>query len=706
MNAKHDEKQSERFFNRELSWLRFNARVLNEAKANIPLLERLKFIAIYFTNLDEFYMIRVAGLMSLFTSGIIESGADKLTPIEQLTYIREYLHKEKAYVESLYEDIKDELAKNNLTLKRFEQLSKDEKLKMREYFKNYLYPIIVPIVVDATHPFPHLNNLSFAIALKLKDVESGSVKYGIVRIPRVLKRFISVCPNNYTLVEEVVGEFAEELFTGYESLAYVPFRVTRNADMEIEEDEADDFIALMSEGIRARKKGEIVRLEIGKPDVESEKANLIQFIKRQIKVKAGMTDLDIYEYTMPLGGGAFWELIALKEYANLLSPAYVPKILPPLEDSSTSIFSHIDNGDIMLFHPYESFEPVVNFIQQASKDDKVLSIRMTLYRTGKNSSIIRALTEAAENKQVTVLVELKARFDEENNLHWAKALESAGAHVIYGIPNLKVHAKIALVVRQDEGKLKEYVHLSTGNYNSATAKIYTDVSLFTANTNFGKDAIKLFHSLSTGTTPKTYLNTLYTAPTQIKPKLLSLIAGEIAHKEQGHIILKANACVDVDVINALYEASNAGVKIDMIIRGVCCLRPGVKGMSENIRVFSLIGKYLEHARIYYFKHDVNQVYFSSADIMPRNLERRVELLTPVLVDALKTKLTTLLDLQLKDNVQLYSLGSDGEYTKVHNNDKPMSSQIFYEDHITKLYDGTSRHHQKIKKLLSRYTRES
>ncbi|PAF46634.1 RNA degradosome polyphosphate kinase [Helicobacter sp. 12S02634-8] len=690
---------SKMFFNRELSWLRFNTRVLNEAyNETLPLLDRLKFLAIYGTNLDEFYMIRVAGLRRLYASGIAEIGSDKLTPLEQLSHIRDYLHQEQKSIETLFHQIKSQLSQAGLFIKNFNELDKSKKIGIKDYFQNYLYPIIVPIVIDSTHPFPHLNNLSFGIALKLRSEENGEIKYGMIRIPRVLKRFVEVEKGVFVLVETIVGEFAGDLFEGYELVSYLPFRVTRNADIEIEEDEADDFIELMSEGLKARKKGEIVRLEVGVGD-----SSLIEFVKKQIIVAKE----DVYTNDMPLNMGTFWELALCKDFAHLSTPPLHPRILPPL-DCGACIFDVIDKQDVMLFHPYESFDSVVQFIQSATKDPDVLSIRMTLYRAGKNSPIIKALTEAAENKQVTVLVELKARFDEENNLHWAKALESAGAHVIYGVPGLKVHAKVALVIKQSGDKLKEYVHLSTGNYNSASAKIYTDVSLFTSNKNIANDVIKLFHSLSTGTSYKTELNALCVAPAQIKPKLIALIEQEIKQGARGRIILKANALVDTDIISWLYKASQAGVKIDLLIRGICCLKPSLKGVSENIRVFSIVGKYLEHARIYYFAHALPQVYFSSADLMPRNLERRVELLIPATSEAIAQRLIEILELQLSDNVQMYALGADGEYAKVVSKDKPMSSQIFYEGYVNGIYNASKseQEHYKAKKLLERMIGES
>lgn len=692
---------SRMYFNREISWLKFNTRVLNEAKnTNIPLLERLKFIAIYGTNLDEFYMIRVAGLKRLYASGITEVGADKLTPLQQLKYIREHLDKEKQTLESIFNDIKTGLAKEGMFIKQVSDLNAQQKKHLREYFLNYLYPIIVPVVVDSTHPFPHLNNLSFAIALKLKNTQDGGIKFAMVRISRMLPRFVEVESGVFVPVECVVGEFANELFSGFEIISYVPFRITRNADIEIEEEEADDFIEIMSEGLKTRRKGEIVRLEIG----QSKDNSFLNAINSYLNVDSK----DIYIYTMPLNLSGLWQLVGSKAHAHLTTPPFNPKTLPPLHDA-VDLFSTLENHNVMLFHPYESFDPVVNFIQNAAKDPDVLSIRMTLYRVGKNSPIVKALIQAAENnKQVTALVELKARFDEENNLHWAHSLESAGAHVIYGVPGLKVHAKIALVIKKIGNTLKEYVHLSTGNYNPSTAKIYTDVSLLTSNHNFAKDAIKLFHSLSTGSSYRTKLDSLYIAPTQIKLKILELIDNETKMGTEGRIIMKANAFVDIDVIKALYKASTAGVKIDLIVRGVCCLRPGVKGVSENIRVFSIVGKYLEHARIYHFKHDKIGIYFASADIMPRNLERRVEILTPSLNAQISQRLMDILQMQLKDNVQMYELHSNGEYHKVVSKEKAFSSQIAYEEYVNSIYSDSVENEEavKAKKLAKRMLKES
>lgn len=673
---------SKMYFNRELSWLRFNTRVLNEAtNARMPLLEQLKFVAIYGTNLDEFYMIRVAGLKRLYASGITETAADKLTPLQQLSSIRKYLHTEQNSLEKIFHTIKNALAKENLHIKQVKELGVEDKKILKKYFITQLYPVIVPVLVDSTHPFPHLNNLSFAIALKFKSHDEA-FRYGIIRIPRILPRFFEIQSGVFVPIEDIVGEFAQEFFDDHEIVSYTPFRVTRNADMEIEEEEADDFFQIMSEGIKTRRKGEIVRLEIGDNDVD-----LVGFVNANVKVDS--QDIYMYKTTYLLNLSGLWQIVGSKDFAHLTLPPINPKILPPLE-SNGDLFTTLHSDDALLFHPYESFDSVVSFIQSAAKDPDVVSIRMTLYRVGKNSPIVQALIEAAENnKQVTALVELKARFDEENNLHWAKRLESAGAHVIYGIPGLKVHAKIALVIKRVNNALKEYVHLSTGNYNPGTAKIYTDLSLLTSNKEIANDALKLFHALSTGNAYKTELNKLKIAPTQIKTELLHLIDNERQKGEQGRIIMKANAFVDVDIIRALYKASQAGVKIDLIVRGVCCLRPGVKGVSENIRVISIVGKYLEHARIYYFKNAPTPIYFASADIMPRNLERRIEILTPAVSEKIAHKLLEIVTLQLKDNLQAHELQSNGEYKKLAPDQNPINAQEMFEEMTNMLYNASS-----------------
>ena len=669
------------YFNRELSWLKFNSRVLAQAKnSSLPPLERMKFLAIYGTNLDEFYMIRVAGLKALYKARVQETAIDKMTPAQQLKEIHKTIHKEQKTVESSYHDILAVLKKHSVSIKTFDELTpKHQELIENEFFEQ-IYPVIMPIAIDATHPFPHLNNLSFALALKLKDAK-GDIKHGLIRIPRILPRFLQV-GHCYVPIESVVEHFSGELFHGLEKVASAAFRVTRNADLEIEEEEADDFIEIMEEGLQARNRGMLVRLEL----MESTDKSLIKFLTTHLK----LDPLDIYYYNIPLNLGTLWQVVGEDSLSHLSLPSYPPKTLPPF-DEEKNIFEAIEKQDVLLHHPYESFDPVVRFIQEASKDKNTLSMRMTLYRVGKNSAIVKALIHAAKSgKQVTVLLELKARFDEENNLHWAKVLEEAGAHVIYGIKGLKVHAKIVQITKRKGKKLQAYLHLGTGNYNPATSRIYTDMSYFTTKQAYNIDATKFFHFI-TGFSDNTSLKTLTLAPNDIKPKLLKMIEHEASFKEKGHIILKANSLVDVNITQALYRASIAGCKIDLIIRGICTLKPGVAGISENISVYSIIGKYLEHPRIYYFKHNENECYISSADLMPRNLIRRIEILTPITENSLQQKIKQILSLQLQDNQLRWKLKSSGEYKRVKPKDNQIiNNHMILEKYITKMHDKSKK----------------
>ena len=672
------------FINRELSWLRFNSRVLAQCEKALPPLEKLKFIAIYMTNLDEFYMIRIAGLKQLFAAGVAASGSDGMSPLEQLREIRKYIKDELALVEKHYKDALRELAQNGLFMKNYDEISPELRAKCDEYFFSNILPVIVPIAVDATHPYPHLNNLSFSLAVKLADADSPEIiKFGMIRISRVLPRFYQATDNVYVPIETIVHRHAEEIFPGYKLLSSAAFRVTRNADIVIEEEEADDFMMILEQGLKLRRKGAFVRMQIQK-DADAE---IVEFLNSHMKIFYK----DIYEYTVPLTLNSLWQIVGNKEFSHLCLPPYAPKTLPPFS-THLSMFDVIDKEDVLVVHPYESFDPVVQFIKEASKDPRVISIRMTLYRVDKNSPIIQALIDAAnDGKQVTVMVELKARFDEENNLHWAKALEDAGAHVIYGITGFKVHAKVSQVIRQEGGKLKFYMHLSTGNYNGGSAKIYTDVSYFTSRAEFASDTTTFFHILS-GFSKNRRLQTLSMSPMQIKERVLEMIKTETAHGEQGRIVAKMNALVDSDIIDALVKASSAGVKIDLIVRGICCVRPGVKGLSENIRVRSLIGKYLEHARIFYFRYADPQIYIASADWMPRNLERRLELMTPIIDKNLQERLLEFLRLQLSDNELAFELQNSGEYAKVRpkEGDARINSQEVLEEYVSGIYKATKK----------------
>ena len=690
------------FINRELSWLRFNSRVLAQCEKALPPLEKLKFIAIYMTNLDEFYMIRIAGLKQLFAAGVAASGSDGMSPLEQLREIRKYIKDELALVEKHYKDALKELAQSGLFMKNYDEISPELRAKCDEYFFSNILPVIVPIAVDATHPYPHLNNLSFSLAVKLADADSPEIiKFGMIRISRVLPRFYQAADNVYVPIETIVHRHAEEIFPGYKLLSSAAFRVTRNADIVIEEEEADDFMMILEQGLKLRRKGAFVRMQIQK-DADAE---IVEFLNSHMKIFYK----DIYEYTVPLTLNSLWQIVGNKEFSHLCLPPYAPKTLPPFS-THLSMFDVIDKEDVLVVHPYESFDPVVQFIREASKDPRVISIRMTLYRVDKSSPIIQALIDAAnDGKQVTVMVELKARFDEENNLHWAKALEDAGAHVIYGITGFKVHAKVSQVIRQEGGKLKFYMHLSTGNYNGGSAKIYTDVSYFTSRAEFASDTTTFFHILS-GFSKNRRLQTLSMSPMQIKERVLEMIKTETAHGEQGRIVAKMNALVDSDIVDALVKASSAGVKIDLIVRGICCVRPGVKGLSENIRVRSLIGKYLEHARIFYFRHAEPQIYIASADWMPRNLERRLELMTPIIDKNLQERLLEFLRLQLSDNELAFELQNSGEYAKVRpkEGDARINSQEVLEEYVSGIYKATKKDSDKGKseQMVAKLLKES
>lgn len=688
------------FINRELSWLRFNSRVLAQCKKDIPLLEKLKFLAIYSTNLDEFYMIRVAGLKQLFAAGVVISGSDKMTPLDQLREIRSYIKKEQEELEYQYSKVKSELANENLFIKNYDELDGELKERANEYFFSSILPIIIPIAVDATHPFPHFNNLSFSLAVKLCDENSPeTIKFGMIRISRVLPRFVQVCENVYIPIESIVQRHVEDIFPGYKLLSSAVFRVTRNADIVIEEEEADDFMLLLEQGLKLRKKGAFVRMQIQKDaDID-----LVEFLNLHMKIFYK----DIYEYATPITLDGLWEIVGNKDFSYLASAPYTPKTLPPFNEN-TSIFDTVDKENVLIYHPYESFDPVQQLIKEAAKDPKVISIRMTLYRVEKNSPIIQSLIDAAnDGKQVTVMVELKARFDEENNLHWAKALENAGAHVIYGIAGFKVHAKVTQIIRKNGDKLKFYIHLGTGNYNGSSAKIYTDVSFFTSEDLFAKDTTNFFHILS-GYNKNRRLEILSMSPMQIKERILDMVKKEESKGNDGHIIAKMNSLVDSDMIKALCKASAAGVKIELIIRGICCLRPGIKGISDNIRVISIVGKYLEHARIFYFKHSNPCLYISSADWMPRNLERRLELMTPIFNESLQDKLKDILKLQLSDNDLVFELQNSGKYLKIkpNNSEHVINSQIILENYFSKIYKGLKKATEPTNILATKLLKES
>lgn len=693
------------FINRELSWLEFNTRVLNQSTKNIPILERLKFISIYCTNLDEFYMIRVAGLKQLFAAGISTSELS-MTPLEQLKAIRTYLHEEKKTLEKNYHTIIDELKKEKVFITNYEELSKSQKRRANDYFFSNILPVIVPIAVDSTHPFPPLNNLSFSIALKLKDSQDDEIiKFAMIRIPRVLPRFFEADDFVFVPVESIVIQHIEDIFPGYSMVSSLNFRVTRNADIVIEEEEADDFMMMLEQGLRLRRKGAFVRMQVEKnPDKE-----ILDFLINHTKIFVK----DIYEYDIPLNLSALMQIVNHKALSHLNVVTYSPKVLPPF-DENISIFDTLDKTDVLCYQPYESFNPVNQLVKEASKDPKVVCIRMTLYRVEKNSSIVKSLIDAAnDGKQVTVMVELKARFDEENNLHWAKELENAGAHVVYGITGFKVHAKVIQIIRQNADGLRFYAHISTGNYNASSAKIYTDISYFTTKENIANyDITSFFHILS-GFSKKRVLKTMSMSPNQIKDNILKMINKEASMGENGEIIMKMNSLVDESIIKALYNASSKGVKISLIVRGVCCLRTAMD-YSKNIVVKSIVGKYLEHARIFYFKHSNPSYFIASADMMPRNLERRLELMCPIVDENLCLKLAEYLRLGIADTELSYELIND-KYHEVStckcerctSYDKKINSQEMLEDYMNKMHKTIkkSSDEAKLKQLESKLFKE-
>ena len=644
------------FINRELSWLEFNKRVLEEAqdKGN-PLLERVKFLAIFFTNLDEFFMIRVAGLKKMLSAGINSPSFDGLPPKEQLRRISKKTRELLKETEKTYKELLRELKEEDIYLYSYKELPKKLKKKADAYFKEFVFPVLTPLAVDLTHPFPHLPSLSFNIIVEMISTE---LRFGLVPVPKVLPRFVELEKGKYILIEELILNHLTELFPQQKIRSSATFRLTRDADIIIQEDEADDLLEAIEKGLRRRRFGAPVRLE-----VNGGSELLLTLLKDELELQ----EQDIYQLKIPLNLSDLWELYAKEERSDLKFPPYVPYYPPQFE---VEVFTALKNKSSILYHPYESFDPIVELVEEAAEDPNVLAIKQTLYRVGKNSPIVEALSKAAQNgKEVTAVVELKARFDEESNIVWAKKLEEDGVHVVYGVPGLKTHAKLLMIVRKEEGKIKRYVHLGTGNYNVETAKVYTDISYLTSDEEIGEDVSRIFNVI-TGYFHPPELKKLFISPVNLKEKVLSLI-----EEEKERIVAKMNSLVDPEIIKALYRASMRGVKVDLIVRGICCLRPQVKGISENIRVISIVGKYLEHARIFYFKTP-DKVFISSADWMPRNFHRRVETLVPVEEENLKVKLKEILEIQLKDTAKARLLRADGTYYRPSKRD--FNSQEYFE----------------------------
>lgn len=654
------------FTNRELSWIKFNERVLGEAKdRNHPLFERLKFLSITASNLDEFFMIRVASLVEMVHAGYSKKDIAGMSAKEQLTEIFKETHNlVSSQYTTLNKSLLVQLAQENVRfIDKHENLTKSEQEYVDKYFMENVYPVLTPMAVDSSRPFPLIRNKSLNIgALLSKKGKSKETEFATVQVPSVLSRIVRIPDDNtratVILLEEIIERNINRLFLNYDVLCAHPYRIMRNADLTIDEDEASDLLLEIEKQIKKRAWGEAIRLEVA-DDTDNK---LLKYLKKELN----LTDESIFKINGPLDLTFLMKLYGVSGFDDLKAPKYVPKDNPRIEKDK-SIFECIRKGDILLHHPYESFEPVVNFIREAAVDEDVLAIKQTLYRVSGNSPIIAALAQAAENgKQVTVLVELKARFDEENNIIWARKLEKAGCHVIYGLVGLKTHSKITLVVRREEDGIRRYVHLGTGNYNDSTAKLYTDIGLLTCAEPVGEDATAVFNMLS-GYSEPVWWNRLSLAPLWLKDKFIDLINRETENARKGkdaHIIAKVNSLCDKDIIMALYEASTAGVKIELIVRGICCLKTGLPGISENITVRSIVGEFLEHSRIFYFENGGNyEVYCASADWMPRNLERRVEILYPIDDDKLKDSLIHILDVLLADNMRASIMDKEGIYDK-------------------------------------------
>jgi polyphosphate kinase len=649
--------------NRELSWVEFNARVLHEARdARNPLLERVKFLAIFASNLDEFFQVRVSGLRRQVQTGSAHHAPDGLTAAQQLEAIRARVRELVAEHAAIWAGIREDLAAEGVEILDYDEVPEHHRT-LRERFHDEIFPVLTPLAVDPGHPFPYISTLSLSIAVGLQDPETGEKRFARVKIPPILPRLFPVEQDKFVLLDQVIEANLDELFRGMEILETHLFRVTRDADIAIEEDEADDLLLAIEEEIRRRRFGEAVRLEVERSMPE---------VTRQILIKGvGVAEEDTYEVAGMLDLTALWQLVAL-DRPDLKAPTHTPviplRLLPPDEDEPVDVFAQMRAGDMFLHHPYESFTASVErFIDQAADDPDVLTIKQTLYRTSGDSPIVQALIRAAERgKQVVVLVEIKARFDEENNIGWGRRLEQAGAHVVYGLVGLKTHSKVALVVRREGTGLRRYIHIGTGNYNSKTARLYTDLGLLTCREELGADVTDLFNVL-TGLSRQRSFRKLLVAPMTLRSRFLELVEREAAlarSGQPGRIVLKVNSLVDVQVIEALYEASRAGVEIDCIVRGACCLVPGLPEVSERIRVRSIIGEFLEHSRIWMFATGGRpEWYIGSADLMERNLDRRVEVVTPVEDNEAQARLARIIEVMFADDRRSWQLQPDGSWLR-------------------------------------------
>lgn len=674
--------QNERFTNRELSWLAFNKRVLSEAKDNhLPLMERLKFLSITASNLDEFFMVRVASLKDQVNAGYTKKDIAGMTSKEQIDAILKETHKfTTAQYNTYNRSFLPSLKKNGLKIvTEFEKLTEEQADYVDNYFQKEVFPVLTPMAVDSSRPFPLIRNRSLNIGALLMDKKKkGTIDFATVQVPSVLPRVVTIPTDgdNCTtviLLEQIIEKNIQKLFLNYRVLCQAPFRVMRNADLSIDEDEAADLLIEIEKQLKKRQWGEAIRLEV--------EDNIDKRLLKTLRKEFDLSEDAIFKINGPLDLTFLMKVYDIEGFDHLKEPKYIPQ-QPKMLDASRDLFEQIREHDILLHHPYETFDPVVNFVKKAASDPNVLAIKQTLYRVSSHSPIIASLAQAAENgKQVSVLVELKARFDEENNIVWAKKLEKAGCHVIYGLVGLKTHSKITLVVRKEEDGIRRYVHLGTGNYNDSTAKLYTDMGMFTSKTRYGEDATAVFNMLSGYSEPLVW-NKLSLAPLWLRGKFLSLIEREKEHAKNGRparIIAKMNSLCDPGIIEALYDASEAGVEIDLIVRGICCLRAGIKGLSEHIRVRSIVGTFLEHSRIFYFENNGNaEYYMGSADWMPRNLDKRVEILFPVEDPILQEEIYHILHMQLSDTKKAHLLMPDGHYVKVDQRGKtPLNSQLYF-----------------------------
>ena len=684
--------QPDNFTNRELSWLEFNQRILGEARdRKNPLFERMKFLSITASNLDEFFMVRIASLKDMVNARYQKKDIAGMTAQEQLRALNE---KMQAFCEKQYTTynraLLPKLSEEGLEIISFSELSEKEMDFLEEYFHKNIYPVLTPMAIDSSRPFPLIQNKTLNIAALIKSrnkdkKEKKEYDIATVQVPSVLPRVILLPQKDgpkrkcrVILLENVIEHYLDVLFLNHEIICSAPYRIMRNADLSIDEDDAEDLLKEIEKSLKMRQWGEVIKFEYE----ERMDKRLVKYLKKQFKVHS----CDMYAFNGPLDLTFLMKCYGIEGFEDLKEAPYIPQKNKKLR-ADKNIFNQIRKGDVLLHHPYESFDPIVAFIKQAAEDENVLAIKQTLYRVSGHSPIIAALAQAAENgKQVTVLVELKARFDEENNINWARKLEKAGCHVIYGLVGLKTHCKIALVVRREADGIRRYVHLGTGNYNDSTAKLYTDTGMFTCRNAVGEDATAVFNMLSGYSEPANW-NQLIVAPIWMKKRFLEMIARETQNAKEGKpakIIAKCNSLCDRKIILALYEASCAGVQIDLIVRGICCLVAGKPGVSENIRVRSIVGTFLEHARIFYFYNDGNEeVYMGSADWMPRNLDRRVEIVFPVEAPDLKEKAKHILDVQLRDTLKAHCLLEDGTYRKVDRRGKEAveAQKTFFEEAI-------------------------